>query len=88
MSEHVGLEVYFKTSSPLPEQELKSIFRKHFEELAVVRRRDDRSDTYDITIHELALLEVISQIVDVMHHCRKNQRDIQVTVTYGAIWKH
>lgn len=88
MSERVHLEVYFKTTNPLPEQELKGIFRKYLQELARVRRCETHPDIYKVTIHELALLEVIDEILAVIKHCHKNHREITVTVTYGSIWKH
>jgi hypothetical protein len=86
MSESVRLEVYFKTTNPLPEQELSGVFRKFFEELSIVRRREGEDFIYDVVIHELALLETTDGILNVIKHCHKNQREISVSVTYGAIW--
>ncbi len=88
MSESVKLDVYFKSSNSLPEQELKGIFKKFFHELSSVRRSDCSDFYYDVVIHELALLEVTEDLLKVIKHCHKNQREITITVTYGNVWRN
>ncbi|AUR87473.1 hypothetical protein NVP1101O_062 [Vibrio phage 1.101.O._10N.261.45.C6] len=88
MSESVRLDVYFRTDNPLPEIELRGIFKKYFQELSSVRRVEGSDFTYNVVIHELALLETTEDILKVITHCHKNGREITVNVTHGCVWRH
>lgn len=90
MADSVTLSVFFRTSNPKGEEELKGIFKRYIsKDLISVWRlpKKDPALFYRVMISELALSEVYSNLQEVIAHCHKNQREIYITVEYGVIYK-
>lgn len=81
MGASAHLDVYFKTSNPLPLQELTGIFSNEYPDLAVVREVPKSPNQYTVVIHEHRLNEPMDAIHRIINHCKKNQRVISISIT-------
>lgn len=84
MSDNTELDVYFKTSNPNAHQELSGIFHNSWD-MARVSPKPGHPNMFEVRILELSLLECDRIFKEVYAHCAKNNREIQIVVTYGAV---
>lgn len=83
MSDTTELQVYFRTTNPKPLQELQGIFNNSWDAITVVH--SETLNMYEVIIRELSLLECSRIFKEVNTHCKKNNRELIMTITYGVI---
>ena len=87
MSECVELSVYLNTDNGNPKQELAGVFRKFIPNIPItVEEGEGYPKTFRVVVFELALMEVIQELLQIRRHFLRNGRSVSITVSHGNVW--